>query len=229
VSTEYGGPAAAIAAGWHHDPAGRNQYRYHDGTNWTDHVANDGVQGRDPLVAVPAPPPAPPWHASATGPGPTFAASTSPSPSPTVQQYGAPERDWPTEPTPPGGVDMGEAVERVLSKYADFKGRAPRSEYWWFVLAMWLALVTATVVGEMLIAIRGPDFVNLADAMLGLVVLGLLLPHLSVIARRLHDTDRSGWWALLMFVPLVGVIALIVLLASKGTDHPNRYGPALSS
>jgi len=55
--------------------------------------------------------------------------------------------------------------------------------------------------------------------------LGALVPGLAVLWRRLHDTGRSGWWVLIGLVPLVGVIVLIVFLATDGTPGDNRYGP----
>jgi len=105
-------------------------------------------------------------------------------------------------------MSLVDAVRSGLSKYATFEGRALRSEYWYFVLA----LILATVVAEILDAI---------------VALGTIVPSIAVACRRLHDTDRSGWWQLITFVPLIGTIVLIVWLASQGTGD-NRFGRALA-
>jgi uncharacterized membrane protein YhaH (DUF805 family) len=111
----------------------------------------------------------------------------------------------------------------VLSKYVDFSGRAPRSEYWWWVLA----LVGAAFAVSFVVAIFTGD-PDVADGLVGLLWLGTILPSLAVGARRLHDTDRSGWWLLIGLVPLVGGIVLLVLMATEGSRHPNRYGPPVS-
>jgi hypothetical protein len=66
-------------------------------------------------------------------------------------------------------------------------------------------------------------------ALLGLASLALVLPLLAVGVRRLHDTERSGWWLLIYFVPLVGFLVLLVFLASRGNSGPNRYGASPSA
>jgi uncharacterized membrane protein YhaH (DUF805 family) len=104
-----------------------------------------------------------------------------------------------------------EAIKTCFSKYLDFEGRATRSEYWWWGLFMLLlAVVMAVVVGE-----------TLAN----LVFLGLLLPSLGVGARRLHDIGRSGWWLLVNFIPLIGMI-LLIYWAVQPSEGDNAYGPA---
>ena len=102
----------------------------------------------------------------------------------------------------------------VKDKYATFKGRASRSEYWWFVLCNVILAVFLTLVTEV-----APDL----GAILTLVVgLGLLLPGIAVTVRRLHDINKSGWFALLGCIPLLCII-LIVFMCMKGTDGPNKY------
>ena len=111
-------------------------------------------------------------------------------------------------------MGMPEAVRIALSKYADFTGRARRSEFWWFFLFQALASIVASIVD---LAIGFP-------ALQILVGLALLLPNLAVGARRLHDTGRSGWWQLLALVPLVGIILLIVWWATDSEPRPNQHG-----
>ena len=117
---------------------------------------------------------------------------------------------------PPAGTTMGmpEAVRTVLSKYADFTGRARRSEFWWFYLANIIASAVAGLIDQ---AFGFP----LLQVIVGL---GLLIPGLAVGARRLHDTGRSGWWQLLALVPLVGIILLIVWWATDSEPRPNQHG-----
>jgi len=111
---------------------------------------------------------------------------------------------------------------RPLKKYTDFSGRAPRAEYWWFylltVVAYLIALILDSLIGT------GAAFASTGIIML-LVILGLLIPALAAGVRRLHDTDRSGWWLLIAFIPLVGAIVLLVFFVFEGTKGDNRFGP----
>jgi uncharacterized membrane protein YhaH (DUF805 family) len=103
----------------------------------------------------------------------------------------------------------------VFERYALFEGRAGRAEYWWFVLANILLSIVLSVLA------RGAGLF----AFLSFVVsIALLVPSLAAAVRRLHDTDRSGWWLLIALVPFVGVIVLIVFLAMESTPGPNQYG-----
>ncbi len=108
-----------------------------------------------------------------------------------------------------------------LRKYADFSGRARRAEYWWFVLLTMVASLVATIIDGLLglDALVGPY--GVLTTLLGLA---LLVPSIAVGARRLHDTDRSGWWLLIGFIPLVGAIVLIVFFVMEGTRGDNRFG-----
>ena len=101
----------------------------------------------------------------------------------------------PPSPRPPAGLSLAAAVKRCLSNYATFKGRAARSEYWWFFLFVILSIL-GTLMLEL--AVFGEDAVAY---MTGIVYLALLLPYLAVTARRLHDTGKSGWAILIQFVP----------------------------
>ena len=111
-----------------------------------------------------------------------------------------------------------EAVTTVLGKYATFSGRAARSEYWYWVLFSVIVAIVAGVIDYMLFP-RIP--INPAGT---ITSLALLLPGLGVAVRRLHDTDRTGWW-LLLVLTVIGDILLIVWFCMKGTTGPNRYGP----
>ncbi len=102
----------------------------------------------------------------------------------------------------------------ALKKYADFTGRARRSEYWMFVLFYIIFYIVAAVL----------DSVIGTLPILTLVYsLALLIPAISVATRRLHDTGRTGWWQLISFVPLIGAIILLVFLVQDSRDE-NEYG-----
>lgn len=105
-------------------------------------------------------------------------------------------------------MNLGQAIQTCFSKYADFNGRATRSEYWWWTLFVVLASAAASTIG---------------DKVGALFSLATLLPSLAVCARRLHDTDRSGWWQLLMLVPIIGWLVILFWCIQVGKE-PNRYG-----
>jgi uncharacterized membrane protein YhaH (DUF805 family) len=266
-------------ANWYADPGGRHQYRYFDGTQWTDHVADGGRAGLDPLGL---PPPSeqmlvtPPVVAQAEAePAPVVAgppseqtpglaidldravvAEAEVETAPAfvteldVQQDEAPASEAATphpEPvsaaaTPVGDtlgspaegpgapitmLSMDEAVRRCLRGYADFSGRAPRSEYWWFALAVNLALGVAWLAGTLVFGgiVSTPETAaGLGGVPYVLLSLALVLPILAAAVRRLHDTDRSGAMLLLALIPVAGPLILLVFFATPGTDGPNRYG-----
>jgi uncharacterized membrane protein YhaH (DUF805 family) len=105
-------------------------------------------------------------------------------------------------------MQFQDAIKTCFNKYLQFEGRASRSEYWWFFLFTVLAVFAANVLGQ-----------NVA-AVVGLV---LMLPHITVEVRRLHDIDKSGWWILLNVIPLLNLI-LLYWLIKKGNPKFNQFG-----
>ena len=105
-------------------------------------------------------------------------------------------------PQQPKSMDFGEAIKVCFNKFADFNGRARRSEFWWFQLFAYLVSGITCGIG-------------------GLV---LLIPLLAVTSRRLHDTGHSGWWQLIQLVPF-GVILIIIWGVQDSDPGPNEYGP----
>ena len=101
----------------------------------------------------------------------------------------------------------------AFRNYVNFQGRATRTQFWMFVLFNFIAGVVIGVIAGIIpaLAFLGPVY-NLA----------VLLPSLAICARRLHDTDRSGWWQLLGLIPVVGVIIVLILCAIPSTG-PNRF------
>ncbi|MCV9998976.1 DUF805 domain-containing protein [Pararhizobium sp. YC-54] len=98
---------------------------------------------------------------------------------------------------------------------AVFSGRASRSEFWWFALFNVIVAIAATIVD----ATIGIELFSIAAG------LALLLPGLGVAVRRLHDTDRTGWWVLIALT-IIGLVVLIIFYATPGTPGDNEYGPA---
>ena len=97
-------------------------------------------------------------------------------------------------------------AKRPLQKYADFTGRAPRAEYWWFYLAMVVMVIVTMIIDGMIGSNLGGSGYGFVTLLAGLAV---LVPGIAVAVRRLHDTDRSGWWLLIGLIPLIGWIIQI--------------------
>ncbi len=111
----------------------------------------------------------------------------------------------------------------VLNNYANFEGRARRREYWLFYLANCIVSVALNIIS---LAIGGDlSTLNFVDVISLLYVLALLVPVIALTIRRLHDTDRSGWWLLIALVPIIGAIVLFVFMVLPGTEGENKYGP----
>jgi uncharacterized membrane protein YhaH (DUF805 family) len=119
-------------------------------------------------------------------------------------------------PQTPGAIGFADAVRLAFARYADFNGRATRPEFWWFYLLILLVQIGLAVV-ELAIG-------SLGTMLYWLVTLAMALPLIAVAVRRLHDTDRSGWWYFLILAPLIGVIVLIVFWCQRGTAGRNRFG-----
>ncbi len=110
----------------------------------------------------------------------------------------------------------------ALQKWADFSGRARRREYWFFVLIYVVIYIVLTVVDTMVGLLNAATGIGILG---GLFALAMLIPGISVAVRRLHDTDRSGWWLLLALVPVIGAIVLIVFYLLDSQPGENRFGP----
>jgi uncharacterized membrane protein YhaH (DUF805 family) len=108
----------------------------------------------------------------------------------------------------------------ALKKYVSFSGRSRRKEYWLFVL---FNLVFAFVLG-FIDGLAGLVGESGYGPLVGLYTLAVLIPGIAVGVLRLHDTDRSGWWLLIALAPLIGIIGLLVFLASDSQTGSNKYG-----
>ena len=140
------------------------------------------------------------------------------------------------------GAPIGQAVRRFWKKYATFTGRASRAEFWWWFLVSYLISFVLGIIGQ---AIAGPQPLPPVDAttqgdisvymtsvfawsakasiLSGLWALATFVGMISLSTRRLHDTNRSGWWYLIGLIPLVGAIILIVFWASAPKPEGQRY------
>ena len=128
-------------------------------------------------------------------------------------------------------MTFGESIRTCFSKFVTWQGRAARSEYWYFVLFCFLCQIAGGIVDGVLgtgfkymnpmTGVEQSMFYGWFYMLTGLV---LFLPNLAALVRRLHDTDRSGWWYWIALIPLIGIILLIVWLAARGTNGSNRFG-----
>ena len=124
-------------------------------------------------------------------------------------------------------MQFGEAVKSGFSHYADTRGRASRSAFWWWLLFAGVAIVAPVMVILALTA-AGVTAPGVVDAGLlwpvPLLGLGLLVPTGTLAVRRLHDSGHSAWWLLVALIPVLGTVVLLAGSASSGTPGPNRYG-----
>ena len=110
---------------------------------------------------------------------------------------------------------------KALSQYADFSGRARRKEYWMFVLFNMIFAIVAMILDNVLgIAIEGVGY----GPLYGLYAIAMFIPGIAVLIRRLHDVGKSGWMLFILFIPLVGVIWLLILLCSDSQIEENKWG-----
>jgi len=127
-------------------------------------------------------------------------------------------------------MTFAESIKTCFSKYVTFSGRATRPEFWWFALFVFAGQIVLSMVDSFLFGTTttteyGFEASTDTPILSGIFALATLLPMISVAVRRLHDTDRTGWWYWIALVPLVGIILLIVWWATEGTRGANRYGP----
>lgn len=109
----------------------------------------------------------------------------------------------------------------VWKKYAQFSGRARRSEYWYFTLFNIIASILLVIVDGILGSFSAEAGMGILG---GLYALAALIPSLAVAVRRLHDTGRSGWWLLIALIPLVGIV-LLVFMVLDSSPGQNQFGP----
>ena len=111
-------------------------------------------------------------------------------------------------------MNFAQAIEAGFKNYLNFRGRARRSEYWFWFLFQVLAQVVLTIV----------DTIIGINILTPLFALATIIPGIAVSFRRMHDLDKSAWYLLIGFIPIVGAIILIVWFVKEGTPGPNKYG-----
>lgn len=124
-------------------------------------------------------------------------------------------------------MGFGEAVRLFFKNYTNFQGRSRRAEYWWPMLMYVIVYVAFLIISGIGSAMGDLGVILIAIAGLAYVVFGIaiIVPMFAVTFRRLHDTDKSAWWMLISFIPLVGGIVLLIFTVMEGTKGTNKYGP----
>lgn len=125
-----------------------------------------------------------------------------------------------------GAADVptfSEAFPMVMKKYATFSGRASRPEFWYF----WLTCFLVNFVFNLIAQLVGQESAasGIIAIVQGLFSLAVVIPQIACGVRRLHDTNRTGWWCLLLLVPVIGWIIFLIFLAGAPTPGTNMYGP----
>lgn len=110
----------------------------------------------------------------------------------------------------------------VLRKYAVFNGRSRRKEYWYYFLINFLIITLLLLIDNQLGWINKEAGMGVLS---GIYALAVLIPGIAVAVRRLHDSNRTGWWVLIALIPIIGPIILIFLLIQDSTPGDNRFGP----
>ncbi len=105
-------------------------------------------------------------------------------------------------------------IDPIRNHYVDFSGRSTRTEFWMYMLVYFILAIVVSLFEKMI----GTIFLTI------IVSFFLMIPSLAISTRRLHDTGRSGWWQIIGFVPVLGLIVLAVLLSFKSETEPNQFG-----
>ncbi len=121
-------------------------------------------------------------------------------------------------------VGIGEAISLFFRNYANFNGRSSRGAYWWWLLSSIVIRLGILVLEHILLGADANDLGGVGPFTI-LFLLATLVPEIALGARRLHDTDKSGWWLLVGFVPVLGWLLILWFMAQPGVRAANTFGP----
>ncbi len=123
------------------------------------------------------------------------------------------------------GMNFVDAVKSAFARFADFATRSSRSEFWWFMLFYFLVVLVVSIIGFTIESSVFGQGMEMTSGIIDLLIfLVFIVPTISVTARRLHDTGRSGWWQLMALIPLLGALILLFWVVKRGEDGDNRFG-----
>ena len=115
---------------------------------------------------------------------------------------------------------MDTIIQCLTKKYAQFSGRASRKEYWLYFLFYVVVYISLTILDTTLYTIHPGSGIGYIS---GIFWLATIIPSMAVAVRRLHDTNRVGWWLLISLIPIIGPIILLVFLCFRGVETENRF------
>ena len=193
---------SATPAGWYPDPNAPGTERFWDGNNWTQQT-----RAQTPSFTAPAGSSSDPFASVSGGQfGTTFPSSYS---------------GTATSMSSGRFISFGEAIKRGFVRYTTWRGRAPRSEYWFWVLFYALLYIGALIIdATIFVSTSGLGF----GVFTVILSIALFLPNVAVFVRRLHDTNKSAHFLWLILVPIGGAIALLVFTLLPSHPGTNRYG-----
>ncbi|WP_426518511.1 DUF805 domain-containing protein [Diaminobutyricibacter sp. McL0618] len=215
-------PTSTPAPGWYPDPVDGGRLRWWTGQGWSEHTQQHPavVPEAAPAPAYAAPAYAPPAYAP-----PTYGSSTSEPYTPMAYAAAGYSssvyRPIDPESQPLPGASIVEAFIRFWTKYARFKGRASRSEYWWWQLVFSILYLAAVVLTSILEP--GSPGRQAVGLVVFVVMLAIIVPSWALTVRRLHDANLSAWNILWTFLPLAGGIVLIVLMCRSSDPAGARF------
>jgi uncharacterized membrane protein YhaH (DUF805 family) len=121
-------------------------------------------------------------------------------------------------------MSFGAAIQSFFKNYANFKGRARRSEYWYSALFVSLVSLALNIIFPPTVTMIDGLVTSTPSLVTSLWVLAVFIPGLAVVWRRLHDVNTAGGYYFMVLIPLVGAILLIIKLSTEGTPGANRFG-----
>ena len=116
-------------------------------------------------------------------------------------------------------MNFSQSIAFCFSNYFNFNGRGSRSEFWWFYLFAWMLSLGGSVMDYTTTGYGYGVFYYIT-------AIATFIPAIAAGARRLHDVNKSGWWQLII-ITIVGLIPLIIWMASEGEKKKNKYGPLI--
>ena len=119
-------------------------------------------------------------------------------------------------------MNFSQAVSSFFARWKDFNGRSSRSEYWWATLFITLTSIFTNIL-TLFLGLSGSIVAIIGLLFIVIFSLFLAIASLSLVVRRLHDTNKSGWWYLIIFT-IIGVLLLLYWYCKKGDEGENRFG-----
>ncbi|MBX9837348.1 MAG: DUF805 domain-containing protein [Silvanigrellaceae bacterium] len=122
-------------------------------------------------------------------------------------------------------MNFVDSVKCALKNHINFRGRASRSEFWYFIIFDFSVLFLFGFIHKFIYG--NSDELDFLKILMSIIFVALILPSISVTVRRLHDINKSGWWIFIQIIPLIGAFIIYTMCALPSTNGPNKYGNKL--